>query len=687
MSAASTEVTKARPKGRPTTARRVLQRVVLPTDRDLDVLPLYVDHGTGVTASREDDELGPKSEVTRIVDTTSPARRPEDILDRFRLRVPADSRVSFGTYFNGFAASYWRMWTVLDAVALTVRVSGEATVTVYRSTPDGRAQRVSSASTDNDPSGEFTFPLTLKPFGDGGWYWFDVTSGREDAVLEEAYWAADVPLERADQGTATIGITTFNRADSCVELLGQLADDSDVLKVLDEVVVVDQGTEQIKNEADFARVESAMGGKLRVIEQGNIGGSGGFARAQYETVRAGRSDYVLLLDDDIVAEPESVLRAITFADLASRPTLVGGHMFSLFSRAQLHSFGERVERWRFWWGAVPGVEPEHDLGSRNLRTTRWLHKRVDVDFNGWWMCLIPRQVVEEIGLGLPLFIKWDDAEYGIRAAAHGYPTVSMPGVAVWHVPWTDKNDALDWQAYFHQRNRTVAALLHSPYQFGGRLVRESFNHQVKHLLAMQYSTAELRLQALEDVLAGPERLHPDIVTKLGDVREMRATHTDAQAKPHPTAFPPPRRAKPPRKGREPGDPEGQIGATIAAVRGALRQLRPVRSLARSHPEAMVTARDARWFRLASLDGAIVSTTDGTASSWYQRDPDAFRRLLARTVRIHERFLREWPSLAARYREALPGLTSLEEWEETFEAVRPPFAPSVRSGGPAGEGAS
>ena len=150
-----------------------------------------------------------------------------------------------------------------------MRVSGDATVIVYRSTPDGRSQRVSSASTDSDPTGDFSFGLTLKPFGDGGWYWFDISSGNNGAVLEEAYWSADVPLERADQGTATVGITTFNRADSCVQLLGQLADDIDVLKVLDDVVVVDQGTEQIKHEPDFPRVESAMGGKLRVIEQGN----------------------------------------------------------------------------------------------------------------------------------------------------------------------------------------------------------------------------------------------------------------------------------------------------------------------------------------------------------------------------------------------------------------------------------
>ena len=35
----------------------------------------------------------------------------------------------------------------------------------------------------------------------------------------------------------------------------------------------------------------------RIIEQGNIGGSGGFARAQYEGLKSGRSTYVMMLDD------------------------------------------------------------------------------------------------------------------------------------------------------------------------------------------------------------------------------------------------------------------------------------------------------------------------------------------------------------------------------------------------------
>ncbi len=120
----------------------------------------------------------------------------------------------------------------------------------------------------------------------------------------------------------------------------------------------------------------------------------------------------MMMDDDVVCEPEGIIRAVTFGDLARRPTIVGGHMFSIYSRSRLHSFGEIVQPWRFWWMSPLDAFPDWDLAARNLRSARWLHKRVDVDFNGWFMCLIPREVLEEIGLGLPLFIKWDDSSSG-----------------------------------------------------------------------------------------------------------------------------------------------------------------------------------------------------------------------------------------------------------------------------------
>ena len=287
---------------------------------------------------------------------------------------------------------------------------------------NGRSQRVDSATSTETEANRFEFHLSLVPFVDGGWYWFDVVAGDEDVVIEEASWVADVPSDRAEPGSVTVGITTMNRPDFCAKLIGQIGGDEAVKALVDEVLVMEQGTDKVTDERVLRRpprrrstASSASSSRATSVARGASPGPSS------RHSKADRSKYVLFLDDDIVAEPESILRAVTFGDLCRRPSIVGGHMFSLFSKARLHSFGEIINRYRFWWTSPAAVETDWDFGARNLRSTRWLHRRVDVDFNPWFMCLIPMQVVREIGLSLPLFIKWDDSEYGVRAQAAGYP--------------------------------------------------------------------------------------------------------------------------------------------------------------------------------------------------------------------------------------------------------------------------
>jgi galactofuranosylgalactofuranosylrhamnosyl-N-acetylglucosaminyl-diphospho-decaprenol beta-1,5/1,6-galactofuranosyltransferase len=656
------------------TERVLLQRQIMPDGRDTDVIRLYIDPDPAMLDA-DKYEIGTSRaahEANAIASRIQNAARgasqihPDQIESRTAFRIQHGETVSFGTYFNAFPASYWRRHTIVTDVRLTVRVTGRgATVIVYRSLANGRSQRVDSATVEEGTSGEYSFDLPLKPFVDGGWYWYDVVSADEDAVAESAEWTAEVPAERAQHGSVTIAITTMNRQDFCANLLGQLGRSDRLHDYLDEVVVMEQGTQKLVDSEFFPEASAALGDRLRIIEQGNIGGSGGFARGQYEALRSGRSTYVLMLDDDVECETEGIVRAVTFADLCRKTAIVGGHMFSIFQKTQLHSFGERVEPYTFWWGSAPGVFPGWDFANRNLRSTRWLHARIDVDYNGWFMCLIPTSALREVGLSLPLFIKWDDSEFGLRAKTAGIPTVTFPGSAVWHVPWTDKNDALDWQSYFHVRNRFIAALLHSQYPRGGRLVRESFNHQVKHLVSMQYSTVELRHKALEDVLAGPERLHELLPHTLPELKALVKGYDDATLVSDPSQFPEVKRHKLPRKGREASPVISGRQATVQALLQPLRQLRKPRELAQVHPEAEIMAQDARWHKIARYDSAVVSMPDGTAAAFYRRDREKFVDLLKRTVAIHKELAARWDELAERYRAALPEITSPEAWEETF----------------------
>lgn len=640
--------------------RRVVQRIVLPDDGELDTIPLYLDFNpAGGPLPVEEGQ------PERVVPVVPPD--PQVIVDRRTIRVPQGERISLGTYFNAFPAAYWRKWTTVTSVRLNVRVEGAATLVVYRSSARGLPQRVTSRNVADDVA---TFDLPLAAFGDGGWYWFDVFAVESDVVVSDGFWDVAVPEDHVP-GTASLAITTFNRPDYCVAQLKNIARRPELESVVDEVIVVDQGTQLVSDEPDFEEVAAALGDRLRLIRQGNLGGSGGFARGMFETLEGGRSAYVLLLDDDIISETEGILRAVAFGDLCRTPTIVGGHMFSMYDKAQLHAYGEKVNLYRFFWGKVEGTKEAHNFAARTLRTTAWLHRRTDVDYNGWWMCLIPTRIIREIGLSLPVFIKWDDTEFCLRAKDAGYPTVSLPGAAVWHVPWTDKDDAIDWQAYYHQRNRWLVAMLHSPYPHGGILPRESFMIDVKHLLSMQYSAVELRLEALEDLLKGPEHLHATIGSRLGQIRSARAAFVDAAVQKDPAAFPPPRRARPLRKGVEPTAPKGLAKGLLTAATGSIRQLRPVRPGALVNPEVEVPATDNRWWRLSNVDSAVVSTADGTGAAWYQRDPHKFRAMLARSADLHRRLRAEWPRLAKEYQTALPEVTSPQVWEATFQAASSP----------------
>jgi galactofuranosylgalactofuranosylrhamnosyl-N-acetylglucosaminyl-diphospho-decaprenol beta-1,5/1,6-galactofuranosyltransferase len=315
------------------------------------------------------------------------------------------------------------------------------------------------------------------------------------------------------------------------------------------------------------------------------------------------------------------------------------------------------------WGPPDREHERHDFRSSPLVSTAWLHRREDSDFNGWWMCLIPKRIIQEIGLSLPVFIKWDDAEYGLRAAAAGYRTVSFPGAALWHVSWVDKDDTLDWGAYFHARNRLVTALLHSDQPKGGRLLSEYRRQDLKHLLSMQYYPVTLRHQALQDVLTGPGELHRAMHCKLGELREQAASFPEMRRYP-PAEAPASNEGKrryPPTDGRGPRGLELLAFTGKAAARHWFSKPAAENVL---RPQVELSRRDATWWRVPRLDSVLIDAADGSAA-WYTRDRRQFRTLWWQSIRLHRRVARQWETLQAEYRRQAPQVTSVAAWSETF----------------------
>lgn len=649
----------------------VLNKVVFPGREDPDVTPLYVDvdEWTELRSERAPDpqavrhRRGPIANEIHTTPLRVSHRAATTMIDgRRSLSVPAGERVSLGTYFNAFPASYWRRWTRLSGVRLRVRTSGPGDVVVYRSNARGVVQTVETAHVEEVSESEFALPFDN--FLDGGWYWFDLVSRGECFRLEQADWLAPDDAKPTLAGSLTISITTLNRTAYCLAVLEAIAGDADALSGIERITVVDQGNDRIRAHDDYPRVAELLGERLQLIEQANVGGSGGFSRGMLEAVRSGSSDFLMLLDDDVSVDPESIRRAHQFARFCAKPAIVGGHMFDMYDKTKLHAYAEGVDRWNFMWGPI--TPDRHDFTSLNLRQTQWMHRRFDVDYNGWWMSLIPTSIIREIGLSLPVFIKWDDAEYSLRASDHGHPTITLPGSAIWHVSWVDKDDSRDWQAFYHARNRLVAALLHSPHQRGGRLPISNLASDVRHLLTLDYSTVALRQLAYESVMAGPDALHGELTTRLPAIRSVMKGYRETVLEKDVRAF-----AEFPRTsyfGEDAGaDGTRPLGRQIPRfLVKAIRHhwFRRVDDEARRRPLAHLP-HGSPWWKIVLLDSFALSNAEGSGVTWHVRDRRLFRTLLRSSIRQNLAIRRRWASLAADYRKQLATITSLDTWATTL----------------------
>jgi galactofuranosylgalactofuranosylrhamnosyl-N-acetylglucosaminyl-diphospho-decaprenol beta-1,5/1,6-galactofuranosyltransferase len=640
------------------------------------------------------------------------------VLSRRSVRLESGAHISFCSYFNAFPASYWQRWTNVSSIRFVAQVRGTGQISVFRSTARGLFSMVKTISISADDAdcsegskangamteagdGWMTVAVEIPLSGmlDGGYLWFDAACKSHDNCVEggteenltirDAEWQVPVAdrvcfgrsdgqveakdsVGRQDNGlltdgdidactTCSVAITTYNRPSYCLGQLKAIADETELRRRLDTVYCIDQGTDKVCKQEDFAAVSENLGNQLTYIQQGNIGGSGGFSRGMLESVDAERSAYTILLDDDAIMEPESLLRSIQFEDYAKHPVLVGGGMFHLDDRTMLHVQGERFDRTSLKPCPPAGAGYNHDFAVSPLRDSPELHSRFDCDYSGWWMCLIPNAVIREIGLSLPLFIKYDDVEYGLRAREHGYPTVGLPGVAVWHQGWHDKDISRTWEEYYAQRNRWICALLHFPnagkrYMF--RMMYEDAHLGVK----LMYSGMALHHMALRDVMRGPTYLVDTLSTKLAEVRAAREGYADSEVSNDVESFPAPVAAF---ENRRPALSGSELANTAAkeVIKAVFSRQDGTHDAA---PQVAMKSKDAVWPSFAGVSSALVTTSDGNGVAWLKRDSKLYRRNLRECRRIASSLVRRWDELADSYSAA--DLSSIESWRTVFSRL-------------------
>jgi galactofuranosylgalactofuranosylrhamnosyl-N-acetylglucosaminyl-diphospho-decaprenol beta-1,5/1,6-galactofuranosyltransferase len=540
------------------------------------------------------------------------------------------------TYFNGFFEGYWRKYTALGRLDLRVCVSGAATLRLYRRSPDGRRallRVVGVAGVGREVSFEV-------PPGSPGLLFFTIRARSRRLVLHRAEWVARNVAARP--APLTVCYCTCDREGLLLGNVAALLRDRAIRGAITQIIVVDQGERRVRQHPEYPAVAARAGGRLRLVEQDNLGGAGGFTRGLLEAEAAG-AGHVLLMDDDAAAEPEAVLRAAAFLGLARGDVAVGGQMLDLRRPCEL---AEAAGRFR----------PDH------VRVTEPLRRRVDRPsglvplirpeaghYNGWWFCAFPLRLLRRVGLPLPLFLRGDDVEFGCRLFRAGVPTVSLPGVAVWHEPFEGKGHG--WQPYYELRNLLAVGALHFPR--GGALVARRFlSRLLDELLAYDYAEAWLLCEAVAAYLRGPGELRrPPLPAhaRLAVARDEFAPDVMP-----PDAALPPVRAVPP-----PGGPWSLRARRLGrVVRNLVRPGPP----ADAYPVGVLRPADEQWYAVAGHDVLAVEARPG---EWLvlRRSRGRFVRLLLRGLWLALRLFGGQRRAARRWRREAVALTGRRFWGE------------------------
>lgn len=411
----------------------------------------------------------------------------------------------FTTFFNGLSVMKWQRYTVATEFYLHLEIRGAACSYVQT--------RAGSYSWYSEPVESTRRQLPVHD----GWQALDVplVIGKDVLVgfildisssisIRNSYYYTKLDESQVRPVELALCTTTFKKEtyiERNIKLVRrQIIDSSEPIAAHFHMHVVDNG-----RTLDISTLESPG---ISVHPNPNAGGSGGFARGMIESMeQTPKATHVLLMDDDVAISPESIIRTFNLLSITNdeyADAFVSGAMMNL---------DEPDLRWEdtgfmtFDGVCRPLKSAEHMDSLHALVDNELFEPRSDVRlwedqeqrYAGWWYCVIPMATIEQKGLPLPLFVRFDDIEYSLRCKPK---FITMNGICIWHLSFLMKYSAAV-ERYQITRNAFIARAT------TGMAPLSDFSTELYHNIQLElkkfnYTNAELALDGLEDFFKGPD---------------------------------------------------------------------------------------------------------------------------------------------------------------------------------------
>ena len=406
-----------------------------------------------------------------------------------------EAAVFFDTYFNGFSAGKWYKYTKINQVKLCLKIKGYVRISLWYK--EKQATQICSKIVKEfyyDTKGEIEeITCEFETESTQGMYSFNVFALEDEVEFHGGYYYTDILEEQQETVRLATIICTFKREKYVYKNMKMLCEsflenkESELYHDL-EIIISDNAKSLDKSQFSNA--------KIHVFENKNVGGSGGFTRGLIEAMQFSKKrpfTHVLLMDDDVVIQPESIYRTHQLLKILKpqyKDTYVGGAML----RTDLQWFQTEAGG---LWNCGQLVGHKNGLDLRNLDACLYNEFEEKCDFNAWWYCTVPMKFITEENLPLPIFIRGDDVEYGIRNMKH---LILLNGICVWHEPFEFKYSSSMY--YYIFRNRLIDNAVRGLSYSAKNFIRDFKSQYIREIFLLRYKNARLLLQGANDFLNG-----------------------------------------------------------------------------------------------------------------------------------------------------------------------------------------
>lgn len=406
-----------------------------------------------------------------------------------------EATVAFDTYFNSFSASKWFKYTQIDYVKLKLKLKGKFRISLqYKEKQTSEIlQRVVGEFYVDTKSSVQEIDCDFETEYIQGMYAFSILSLEDGSEFYDGCYYTELSEEKIHDVNLGLVICTYKREKYVYRNVSMLSDallrnpESELKEHL-EVVISDNA-----HTLDKRKFGSD---KVHVFENKNAGGSGGFTRGLIECMNLSESKkitHALLMDDDVVIQPESIYRTYKLLTLLKpeyQDSYIGGAMLRTDKQwFQTESGGS--------WNNGRLVSHKSGLDLRSLDACLYNEFEEKCEFNAWWYCTIPMELVREDNLPLPIFIRGDDVEYGLRNMKR---LILMNGICVWHEPFEFKYSSAMY--YYIFRNKLIDNAIHRTNYSRKQFVKDFRNEFLREVFTLRYKNAWLLLDGASDFLKG-----------------------------------------------------------------------------------------------------------------------------------------------------------------------------------------